>query len=306
MHLRNIDLNLLVTLDVLLKERSVTRAAQALYLSQSAVSHALARLREMLGDPLLVRGPGGMVPTQYAEQLQQSVHDALQVMQRALSRGKFDPGESTQAFYLGTTDYVEYLILPRLLERVYQAAPNVRIMLRSVMTEKVRDDLVSGHLDMAVSFAPQTSSLIHIRRLMAESYSCVMRQGLFGNARKISLRQYLDAAHCLVSPSGTFSGAADDALARTKRHRNVVMSTPRYLSAAEIVARSDMVLTIQTRLAQHFTEYLPLKCCIPPFRMPQNHLGMQWSDRTHNDPAHEWLRGLVVEVCNEVASLNRP
>ncbi len=305
MHLRNLDLNLLVTLDVLLRERSVTRAAQTLYLSQSAVSHALGRLRTMLGDPLLVRGPGGMVPTQYAEHLQQSVHEALQVMQLAISRGKFDPSRSTQAFYLGTTDYVEYLILPRLMERVYKVAPNVRIMLRSVVTEKVRDDLVSGHLDTAVSFAPQTSSLIHIRRMMPETYSCVMRIDMFGRARKISLRQYLDAAHCLVSPSGTFSGAADTALARIKRHRNVVLSTPRYLSAAEIVARSDMVLTIQTRLARHFTEYLPLKMCATPFRMPVNYLGMQWSDRTNNDPAHQWLRALMVEVCAEVEAEGR-
>jgi len=301
-HLRNLDLNLLVTLDVLLRERSVTRTAQALYLSQSAVSHALGRLRDMLGDPLLVRGPGGMVPTQYGEELQQSVHEALQALQLAISRGKFDPAQSTQAFYLGTTDYVEYLILPRLMERVYKAAPNVRIMLRSVVTEKVRDDLVSGHLDMAVSFAPQTSSLIHIRRMMAETYSCVMRADMFGRTREISLRQYLNAAHCLVSPSGTFSGAADAALARIKRHRNVVLSTPRYLSAAEIVARSDMILTIQARLAKHFTEYLPLKACPTPFRMPANYLGMQWSERTHNDPAHQWLRGLVVEVCEEIGS----
>jgi len=301
-HLRNLDLNLLVTLDVLLRERSVTRAAQALYLSQSAVSHALGRLRDMLGDPLLVRGPGGMAPTQYGEQLQQSVHEALQALQLAISRGKFDPAQSTRAFYLGTTDYVEYVILPRLMERVYKAAPNVRIMLRSVVTEKVRDDLVSGHLDMAVSFAPQTSSLIRIRRLMAETHSCVMRSDMFGRAREITLRQYLGAAHCLVSPSGTFSGSMDAALARSKRHRNVVLSTPRYLSAAEIVARSDMILTIQTRLAKHFTEYLPLKACPTPFRMPAIYLGMQWSDRTDNDPAHQWLRGLVEDVCKEIGA----
>lgn len=297
---RNFDLNLLVALDVLLREKSVTRAAQTLCLSQSAVSHALGRLREMLGDPLLVRGPGGMLSTPYAEQLRLPVQDALQTLTRTLTQCRFDPGQSTQAFYLGTTDYVEYLVVPTLMERIRKSAPNVRIMLRSVMAEKVRDDLVSGQMDLAISFAPQTSSLIHIQRLLTETYSCVMRSDLKIRGKALGLPQYLAAPHILVSPSGFFSGNADAALARKKRQRNVVMSTPHYLSAAEIVARSDLILTIQSRLTRRFVEYLPVKTYPAPFSMPASYLAMQWSGRTHNDPAHQWLRNLVVDICKEI------
>ncbi len=153
-------------------------------------------------------------------------------------------------------------------------------------------------VDVVVSFAPGKYPQAHRRRLLTETYSCVMRSDRSGG--HLTVDQYLDAPHILVSPSGTFSGLVDVVLGRLKRERNVVMSTPHYLAAAEIVARTDMVLTIQSRLARHFADYLPIRVSDPPFAMPETQLSMFWAPRTHEDPAHKWLRSLIVSTCRDL------
>ncbi|MGE0803696.1 MAG: LysR family transcriptional regulator [Lautropia sp.] len=294
MHFRKFDLNLLVALDALLRERSVTRAADNLFMSQSAMSHALSRLRDMLGDALLVRGPGGLILTPLAEELREPVYLTLLSAETVLGKGMFSPASTNLVFTLGTTDYFDSLLLPRLTERMRREAPHARILVRNVVREHLRDDLARGNMDLAISFVPRTAA--HAKPLFAETYSCVMRAGAGKAPRSITLEQYLQRRHVLVSPSGSFAGAVDNELARKRQSRAVAVSTPRYLSAAEIVTRSDLVLTVQTRLARKFLEYLPVHVVDLPFAMPAQSLVMQWSERTHGDAAYRWLRKMIVEL----------
>jgi DNA-binding transcriptional LysR family regulator len=291
MQLRKVDLNLLVVLDVLLRERSVTKAAAQLFLSQSAMSHALNRLRTLLDDPLLVRGPGGLALTPRAEELREPVHQALLAAEAVVGHGGFDPARSTRLFTLGTTDYFDSLLLPRLTETLRAEAPGVRVLLRNVVKEFMVDDLSRGNIDLAISFVPKIA--VHAKPLLTDTYSCVVRSRGRGG---LTLQDYLERGHVLVSPSGTFSGTVDDELARRGMARKVVMSTPRYLSAAEIVARSDLILTVQSRLARKFVEYLPVRVLDLPVAMPSPSLTMQWSGRTHGDPANMWLRSRIAAI----------
>lgn len=291
MHFRKFDLNLLVALDVLLRERSVTRAASDLFLSQSAMSHSLKRLREVMGDPLLVRGPGSMILTPLAEGLRQPVRQTLLSAELVLGKGDFDPQRTANVLTLGTTDYFDTLLLPKLMDELRMAAPHARVLLRNVAREQLKDDLMMGHIDLAISFVPRGPA--HARALFTDTYSCVVRaQGR--KARRLTLERYLEAHHVLVSPSGNFTGKVDAELARQQLSRKVMMSTPRYLSAAAIVAKSDLVLTVQTRLARKFGEYLPVHVVELPFSFPVQSLNMQWAARTHNDAANIWLRKMIV------------
>lgn len=303
MHLRRIDLNLLVALDTLLRERSVSRAARALHLSQSAMSHALGRLRDMLHDPLLVRGPAGLVPTLRAEELREPVRKALQDLEDALSPREFSPARITRAFCLLTTDYVEYLICPPLVERLREAAPRARIQIKAMRSPRVHDELVEAQADMAVSFADHAPGK-HGQALMTEGYACLVRRGWF-DGKAPTMAQYLASPHIVVSTYGNFSHAPDVALGRLGHTRRTVMTSPHYLAAAEIVCRSDLILTIQSSFARQLAERLPVTVCELPYAVPPIPLNLHWTDRTHSDPAQQWLRGLIGSICQDLSGPDR-
>ncbi|GAA4326721.1 LysR family transcriptional regulator [Pigmentiphaga soli] len=300
MHLRNRDLNLLVALDTLLKEESVTRAAQALHLSQSAMSHALARLREMFGDPILVRGPRGMQPTPRAEQLRDQVARTLRDVESVFANGPFDPATTTHTFYVGTIDYVELTLWLPLVERVRRTAPGVRILVRPITLDKYQEDLTEGRVDMVIGFIRKPPAQAHKRLLFSEDYACVTRAGLLQTGEPLTLDRYLAAGHIQVSPSATFTGVPDLALAKLHLRRNIVMAIPRYFSATDIAAHSDLILTVQSRIARRFADSLPIRIFPPPFALPELKLSMLWLARTHRDPAQQWLRELIADVSRDI------
>ncbi|MBL8384004.1 MAG: LysR family transcriptional regulator [Burkholderiales bacterium] len=288
MHLRNLDLNLLTVLDAVVEARNVTRAAQRLHLSQSAVSHALTRLRRAFGDPLLVRGSDGMAPTPLALRLAGPVRDALATLQTAVGTLRtFDPATTTDTFRVGATDYGELLLLPGLAEAVRRAAPQVRILTQPIRQETLGEDLATGRIDVAVGFVRHPPADTHAVKLLDERYACLARRDWRG---ALTLRRYLDARHLQVSPSGTLSGPADEALARLGTRRNVVFATPHFTSGAGIVARTDLLMTTPARVARTFAREMPLRVLAPPFEIPPIALTMMWSARTHRDAGQRWLR----------------
>lgn len=304
-HLRKIDLNLLVVLDALLRERSVTRAAKTLHLSQSAASHALGRLREVTGDALLVRDARGMVPTPRAQALQEPLGRILRDVESALGPQRFDPSRSAQTFTIGTTDYVECLVCPLLIERIRKAAPLARVQIKAMKASRLALDADIGRSDVVVSFAPASNPGWHCRTVMTETYSCLTRAEGHA-ARRLSLKQYLAAEHIVVSTDGNFSSVWESALLDRGHRRNVVMTTPHYLAAAEMVARSDLFLTIQSRLARVLAGYLPVVVRSLPFEIEPIDLTMHWSDRVHSDRAQRWLRELIAATCKETRRLVTP
>lgn len=301
MHLHRIDLNLLVALDALLREGSVTRAASALHLSQSAMSHALGRLRTLTGDALFVRGARGMNPTPRAEALRAPVARVLQDIEAALGPSRFDPSTTTRTFRIGTTDYFECLVCPLLIEQMRQAAPLARVQIQAMSAIELEADLAASRSDVFVSFASAARGGRHCERVLSDSYVCVARADRFGT-RSLTMARYLDARHIVVSTDGNFTSTWEPVLRGYRRERQVVMTTPRYLAAVEIVARSDLVITIQSRLAREFGRYLPVKVHRLPFTIPPVDLTMQWPERLDRDPAQQWLRGMIVAACRRLVA----
>jgi DNA-binding transcriptional LysR family regulator len=288
---------------VLLDERNVTRAARRLGLSQSAVSNALARLREALDDPVLVRAANGMVPTSRAVALQRQVSEALQHIGAAIDGdATFEPATAHRTFVVAATDYVQFVLLGALVERVRKAAPGVLLQVATPARDFPWGGLESGALDLIVTsnragVAPRG---LHRRWLFRDTLGCVLRADhpLAGGAT-LAMDDYLALDHIEALPLGTV-GLADEILATLGRRRRIVLTVPNFLIAPHVVAQSDCCFTLANRIAAPLTTRLPL-CRRPlPFATPTVAIGAFWHDRVHKDPAHRWLRRMIIETAADV------
>ncbi|HEY8088844.1 MAG TPA: LysR family transcriptional regulator [Polyangiaceae bacterium] len=298
-HLGAVDLNLLHSLDALLVERNVTRAAARVGITQSAMSHALGRLRLLTGDELLVRGPGGMVPTVRAEALSMPVRRALDEVARALApAAAFDPRTAVTRLCIGTSDYGELVLLPRLVARLAREAPGVDLRVRT-LGEDMPALLASGSIDLAVAplMAHDERPGIHGRKLFSDRFVCVVRRGHPLAKKKLTLARFAAASHALIAPRGQEGGFVDDALARLGTRRRVAVAVPHFLIAPHLVASSDLLLTLARRVAAVLAAPLKLAVLAPPPELSLEGFTMSavWHDRTHDDPAHRWLREVVLE-----------
>src|SRR5258708_2528110 len=237
-HLGAIDLNLLVALDALLAERSVTRAAFRIGITQSAASHALARLRKLTGDELLVRGRGGMVPTVRAEAMGAPLRRALEDIKGTLSSpGAFDPKTARLRVFISTSDYAEVVLLPGIIARLMRDAPGVQLR---VLTPKegLASDLASGKLDIALMplLPSEEGPGIRTRRILEERFVCIARRGHpLAKKRALTLSRFAGASHVLISPWGIEGGFVDDALARLGLRRNVALGGPHPMAGPHAV-----------------------------------------------------------------------
>jgi DNA-binding transcriptional LysR family regulator len=302
------DLNLLVALDALLEECSVTRAAARIGITQSAASHALARLRELTGDKLLVRTREGMVPTTRAEAMRGPLRHALAAIAKTLADpDAFDPKTARARIFIGASDYVEIVLLPGVMARLAREAPGVEVRLLTRAHAHAKE-LSTGRLDVA--FAPTLpgpeSQGIYAQELFRDRFVCVARRGhpLF-RAKTLTPRAFAAAQHALVSPGGTEGGFVDDALERLGLRRSVTLATPHFLAGPHLVASSDLVLTIGERVASVVAKPLDLEIRNPPSELGLTGFGvtMWWHERTQSDPTRRWLRDVIVA---EASRLSRP
>lgn len=298
MHLEEMDMNLLLVLDALLATKSVTAAAKRLRLSQSATSHALARLRALLGDALLVRGGGGLVPTVRAEQMTAGVRTAIAALREAVAPPvPFDPATARRAFTIGSADYAALVLFPTLLARIADDAPGVDIVLRSERGDGI-DDLIEGTSDVALAPILPTNERpgIHARALFDERHVCIVRRDHPALGRRWTPESFARMRHAFIAPRGRPGGAVDDALAALGLRRRVALLLPQFLAAPFVVAQTDLVLTVPERVARTFATSLPLAIVPPPLDLPGFTMAMLWHDRLHDDAAHRWLRQYIVEV----------
>lgn len=311
--LSRFDLNLLVAFDALARTRSVTLAAQRLGVTQSAVSHALRRLRDLLGDPLLVRGRGGMVLTPRAQALVVPLRGGLNTLGRALTEpAEWSPRTAQRAFCLATPDLFDVLVVPRLLARVRSEAPGVDITLVSTDLRRLPDQLESGEVDAAV--IPQieelepseaNSSGLVRRVLFRDRHTCLLRKGhpalrkRAADSGKLSLETYAGLSHLVVSPTGSGSGLVDRALEKHGLRRRIALRVPHFYSALAIVASCDLILTAPTGLARVAPEGAGVRTLEPPLRLPSHHVNLVWHERMTKDPGHSWLRELVHDLSRE-------
>ncbi|WEK07427.1 MAG: LysR family transcriptional regulator [Candidatus Pseudomonas colombiensis] len=297
--IRHLDFNLLKTLDALLDERSVTRAAERLSLTQPAVSGMLTRLRESFGDPLFVRAQRGMVPTLRAEQLAVPVKQLLSDIEQMLQPQAFDPATAQMTVSLASTDYALRAVVVPFLSALRLQAPNIRVAVQPVDVQHLAGQLDRGDIDLALVTPDSTALGLHTAALFDERYVCVMRAGHPDAAAKTwSLERFCSLDHVLVSPSGgSFQGVTDQALARIGRSRRVTLSVTSFLVLPEILRTSDLIAVVPRRLALHADGLVMLE---PPVEVPGFSKTLAWHERTHHDPGQQWLRTLLIDTCRRL------
>jgi DNA-binding transcriptional LysR family regulator len=287
--LRRLDLNLLVTLDVLLAEHNVTRAAQRLNFSQPSVSIHLAKLREIFGDPLLLPGPRGMRPTARALSLREPLRQALESLERAVAPERpFDPAEADRTWRVAAADYAEMTIVLPALNLIRAAAPRTRLAALPLIPGRTAKQAEQGELDLAFHTTDDAPPELRARPLFKEQYVLVGRAGHPKLKRRPTLAQFCKLEHVIVSPGGgSFHGVTDETLATVGLERRVVLSVPHFLVAKSVLAESDLVAMLPARLVRDADS---LQAVAPPIDVPGYEMTMLWHERAHRDPAHQWLR----------------
>jgi DNA-binding transcriptional LysR family regulator len=299
--LRNFDINLLVAFKLLLEERSVSRAAEKLFISQSAMSHVLQRLRRQLDDPVLVKTASGMKPTPRAQALLEPIKAVLNEIERIIRPPEdFSPADSQKRFVIATSDYVEFTLLPKLTESITKRAPNIEIHVRQPIDKPLAAALEEDEVDLVIGFDAIFNIPSHIRRqkLFNDKIVCIARQGHRNiPGKNLSFEQFIAARHVLISRRGTGTGLIDDYLAKRKLARKISLVIPNFLPAPWIVANTDLLLSLPFRIAEQFARLAPLKILPIPIDLPVYDLIMIWHPRQEKEPAHQWLRQEILEIC---------
>lgn len=309
MNIANIDLNLLVYLDVLLREKNVTRAANRLNITQPAMSNGLKRLRNLFNDPILVRTSDGMVPTERARALSPAIRKILLDLEETLQgEEEFNETSSQRVFRIMASDYAASTLLPNLLRKVNQIAPNVII---DIMTPSdVRfHDVEAGKIDMAINRFDELPQSFHQKTIWRDGFSCLLSaDNEFVN--KFDLNSYLSSKHVWVSKTGFGVGVGmdpkdvqklgwvDEALSRLGKKRDIKVFTRNYHVAMQLAFEDDLVATLPTKAAMLHRDDPNYKILPPPFDIPDIELKMIWSPLLHHDASHIWFRQLVIEAAN--------
>ncbi|MCI4441512.1 LysR family transcriptional regulator [Tibeticola sediminis] len=309
---RTFDLNLLRVFDEVMAERSLTRAARNLALTQPAVSNALRRLRDALGDDLVRRSGAGVEPTPRALALWPGVREALQSLEQTLAPSRFDPAAARDQFVLAMADATAATLAPELERLASVEAPGVTLRIVPLTTRDPRRWLEEGQVDLAVGYFPAVLADLTARtqaaeavayahqRLYTGSYVCVMRRGHPLAKGPLTLSRYCAARHLLVSFSGRPWGFIDEALAALGRSRRVVLTVNQFFTAGRVVVQSDLL----TVLPRHFVPQTGMADELVmrplPFEVPPVHVEALWARRRDRDAAHQWLRSSVLRAAEAV------
>lgn len=302
MRFLNLDLNLLRVFDAVMTEQNLTRAAGRLAMSQPAVSNALRRLREALGDDLLIRTAHGVKPTPRADSLWPAVRRALTDLEEAITpEDSFDISRAQNTFRLAMADATAAMWLPALVRSIEKEAPGLTIRMVPLTTREPRPMLLRGDIDMAVGFFPgvatqlaggQTASVSPIRhvQLYTGRYVCVMRKDHPLAKEPLTVDGYCAANHLLVSFSGRAQGLVDEALAQLGRERRILLTVNQFFTAGRVVTTSDLITVLPRHLVASTGTTGALITKELPFDMPNVHVDMLWHERDTRSPAHKWLR----------------
>nr|WP_010130359.1 LysR family transcriptional regulator [Microbulbifer agarilyticus] len=307
MNLERADLNLLVYLDVLLRERNVTRAASHLGLSQPAMSNGLKRLRELFGDPLLVRTREGMMPTERAMELQPMVREALAAIDQVIQPNRdFNPIDARRTFRIMASDYAESTLIPPLLKQLRVSAPGISL---DIMTPSDVSfvDVEQGKVDMVINRFDSMPQSFHQATIWSDTFSCVMRTDN-PILQDYNLESYLASQHIWVSKTGMGVGVGvnpedvqrlgwvDEAIGRQGRKRDISVFTRHYQVAMLLAEQSDLIVTVPTRMAQLASSNPRVVLREPPIKIPLLELKMAWSPLLQQSAPHRWMRRLILDV----------
>ncbi|WP_171013621.1 LysR family transcriptional regulator [Chitinivorax sp. B] len=299
---RGVDLNLLVTFLVLMRERSVSRAADKLHLGQPAVSGALARLRELFDDGLLVRTAQGMQPTAKALMLEAAIAPAIGQLQSALFEPVvFDPACDERTFTLGMPDWIDIWLMPLLFARLQATAPHIRIAVKTSGPYQTIDMLEKKEMDAGIAVCTTGPGWMRMRPLKTMGYCCVYDARQLGSASPITLPQYVQHTHLLVSYRGAFHGVVDNELAQRGLSRRVAFSTPHFAALPAILQQSSVLATVPAVLGTLWQNNLGLQVSPVPIPLPSFTVSMSWHATRDSDPALQWLLSQIESIVNPVA-----
>lgn len=297
MQLSSIDLNLLVLLDALLETRSVKLAAAKVALSPSAASHALGRLRTLLGDPILVRAGRQMVPTARAERIRSEIRRVLGELSTLLTLGQpIDPKTLERSFRAAANDYAEAIVIRPLSDALAREAPRVDLYTQTLGADTV-ERLRAGDVDLALGVFADYPSDLRGDPLLREHFICLLRRGHPALSHDLTPQSYARLAHVLVAPRGQPRGIVDVYLERQGLTRRVARTVASFEAAPALVANTDYVVTLPARVAHRLGPALELALVSPPLELPGFDLSLVWHQRHDEEPSHRWLREQVKSAC---------
>lgn len=300
MRLRDLDLNLLVALDALLREAHVSRAAARLDMGQSSMSLALSKLRTLFGDPLLVKGGNGLVLTAKATELAPRVSEALRQIDSLLHMQQaFDPAGAQGTITFIVTDYIDFLLVPLLIKEMARRAPGVSLRVVGPNPNRLGEVFSSGEVDVSVSYFPSPPASLRVRPLFTDRLVGIARRGHPFLQDTKDLAAFCRHRHVTVVPgeANWYNTQVDQQLALHGRQRSAQLTKPTFLGVPFIVEDSDLLATVPERVARGFARFTDIELFDPPLQLDPFTVVLLWHDRTHTNPLHRWFRELVVEVC---------
>jgi DNA-binding transcriptional LysR family regulator len=303
MNLAALDLNLLVALEALLEEASVGRAADRLALSQPAMSHALKRLRVLLGDPLLVRIGPQMDLTTRGQALRYPVKDTLSRVRDLLAMEKFDATRSTRTFHLFVSDYASDLLLHSLQKQLQHEAPGISVRVHYGGTIRVDPFELARAVDVAIACVPNSFKGFYQQRLFTDRDACAVRRGNSIRSKISRMTDFLKMKHVAVIGQEFSEDPVDTWLHEEGHHRSIALTVPRYLQALHVVAQSDLIAVIPERLIRAYSAILDLDVLAVPMDVGTFDEYLLHSATRHSDPGCGWFRGVLHHVAKSLAPL---
>jgi len=300
MNLASFDLRLLLVFDAIMQERSVTSAGRRIGITQPATSNALNRLRQQLRDPLFIKVANRMEPTQRAQDLAGPIAQALRRLEVVLDPPKLPPGDTKWTFQMAISDHVSVVVLPHLAERMQQAAPGLDLRLKSKTMRTLPTMLDAGEVDLALGYNPGLPKRFQSQRLFNDHYVCLMRENHPLSRGRMTLERFATARHVLVRPEGEVGSLLDELLAKRKIKRRISMSVTQMLSAFFLVENSDFITAIFQSTADYCIARGDFRLVARALPIDPVPITMDWHIATANNPAHQWMRDQLQDICRSV------
>lgn len=300
MNISKVDLNLLLVFHAVMEEKTTTKAADRLGLSQPAISHSLNRLRDLLGDRLFVRASRGVIPTPKALAIEPTVREILERTEKVFfDPPVFNPKTAKITFRIATTDYFEQVALPHILKRTQIDAPHITLISRPTGGYLPTEGLEKGEYDLAIAgFYKDVPNRFLKQKLYLDDFVFVAHKNKKLGKGPLSYEQYAKQKHIIISPHGDLKTQSKEIMRKQGYEIEYSVAVTGFLSPARILSMTDLSLTCPRRLAQSYLEFFPLKIYELPYKIPTMSVVQVWHERQQDDPAHKWFRQLLHEVCS--------
>ena len=301
-HIRNIDLNLLITLECLYRHLNVSSAANELGITQSGISHSLNRLREHYKDPMFVRISKGIAPTEFAKSIRYEVEEFVTRAHHLSEKIEiFNPKLASGRIVISTTEYFEILIGDKLYSRLLKEAPNVQISFRPTLGSLPKDQLEVGHCDIAIAgFYKNLPEGLYQQKLFSDSFSTAYKIGHPKFKKGLNQENFYQSKHALITLQGDFKDGFSKIIQGKRQVRSIQYGSASFTSLAWTISNSDLVLTAPTLLLKRYKEYFPIELKPCPIDTTPLSIQMIWHGLTHQNPLRKWVRQIIKEICAEL------